>query len=52
MTGAIKVNMAIVRQRKRDMVDALVAAHLQFYKASGAELIMGEDVLSRRKRSR
>ena len=42
MTGAIKVNMAIVRQRKRDMVDALVAAHLQNYKASGAELIMGE----------
>ena len=34
--------MAIVRQRKRDMVDALVAAHLQNYKASGAELIMGE----------
>ena len=42
MTGAIKVNMAIVRQRKRDMVDALVAAHLRNYKASGAELIMGE----------
>jgi pyruvate/2-oxoglutarate dehydrogenase complex dihydrolipoamide dehydrogenase (E3) component len=42
MAGAIKVNMAIVRQRKRDMVDALVAAHLQNYKASGAELIMGE----------
>ena len=42
MAGAIKVNMAIVRQRKRDMVEALVAAHLQNYKASGAELIMGE----------
>src|SRR5580658_7155777 len=41
MTGVIKVNMAIVRQRKRDMVEALVAAHLRNYKASGAELIMG-----------
>jgi pyruvate/2-oxoglutarate dehydrogenase complex dihydrolipoamide dehydrogenase (E3) component len=30
-----------VRQRKRDMVDAQVAKHLQNYKASGAELIMG-----------
>jgi pyruvate/2-oxoglutarate dehydrogenase complex dihydrolipoamide dehydrogenase (E3) component len=34
--------MAIVRQRKRDMVEALVAAHLKNYKESGAELIMGE----------
>jgi pyruvate/2-oxoglutarate dehydrogenase complex dihydrolipoamide dehydrogenase (E3) component len=42
MTGPVKVDMAIVRQRKRDMVEALVAAHLQNYKASGAELIMGE----------
>jgi pyruvate/2-oxoglutarate dehydrogenase complex dihydrolipoamide dehydrogenase (E3) component len=33
--------MAKVRQRKRDMVDREVAAHLQNYKASGAELIMG-----------
>jgi pyruvate/2-oxoglutarate dehydrogenase complex dihydrolipoamide dehydrogenase (E3) component len=33
--------MAVVRQRKRDMVQAQVAAHLQNYKASGAELIMG-----------
>src|SRR4029077_575482 len=28
-------------QRKRDMVDGLIALHLQNYKASGAELIMG-----------
>jgi pyruvate/2-oxoglutarate dehydrogenase complex dihydrolipoamide dehydrogenase (E3) component len=41
MTGPIKVDMAKVRQRKRDMVDALIAAHLKNYKESGAELIMG-----------
>ena len=41
MTGPVKVDMATVRRRKRDMVDAQVAAHLQNYKASGAELIMG-----------
>ena len=41
MTGPVKVDMAIVRRRKREMVDAQVAAHLQNYKASGAELIMG-----------
>ena len=41
MTGPVKVDMAKVRQRKRDMVDALIAAHLKNYKESGAELIMG-----------
>jgi pyruvate/2-oxoglutarate dehydrogenase complex dihydrolipoamide dehydrogenase (E3) component len=41
MTGPVKVDMAAVRRRKRDMVDAQVAKHLQNYKASGAELIMG-----------
>src|SRR5580765_3749053 len=40
--GSVAVNMARVRQRKRDMVDGLVAVHLDHYKASGAELIMGE----------
>ena len=35
------IDMAVVRQRKRDMVKAQVAAHLQNYRASGAELIMG-----------
>src|SRR5262245_61475271 len=33
--------MATVRQRKRGMVDSLIAMHLQNYKTSGAELIMG-----------
>ena len=35
------VDMAKVRQRKRDMVDGLIAMHLERYQASGAELIMG-----------
>jgi pyruvate/2-oxoglutarate dehydrogenase complex dihydrolipoamide dehydrogenase (E3) component len=41
LTGPVKVDMATVRRRKRDMVDAQVATHLRNYKASGAELIMG-----------
>jgi pyruvate/2-oxoglutarate dehydrogenase complex dihydrolipoamide dehydrogenase (E3) component len=40
-TGPVKLDMAKVRQRKRDMVDGSVAAHLENYRASGAELIMG-----------
>lgn len=40
-TGSAAVDMVKVRQRKRDMVEALVAVHLANYKASGAELIMG-----------
>jgi len=39
--GAITIDMAKVRQRKREMVEHEVALHLQNYKASGAELIMG-----------
>ncbi len=41
ITGPVKVDMAKVRERKREMVASQVAAHLQNYKASGAELIMG-----------
>jgi pyruvate/2-oxoglutarate dehydrogenase complex dihydrolipoamide dehydrogenase (E3) component len=41
-TGPLTIDMARVRQRKRDMVDGSVAAHLENYRASGAELIMGE----------
>jgi pyruvate/2-oxoglutarate dehydrogenase complex dihydrolipoamide dehydrogenase (E3) component len=41
ITGPVKVDMAKVRQRKREMVDALIAAHLHNYQTSGAELIMG-----------
>jgi pyruvate/2-oxoglutarate dehydrogenase complex dihydrolipoamide dehydrogenase (E3) component len=34
--------MAAVRQRKREMVEGLIAMHLARYKATGAELVMGE----------
>ena len=40
VTGSVTVDMAIVRQRKREMVERQIAKHLQIYKASGAELIM------------
>jgi pyruvate/2-oxoglutarate dehydrogenase complex dihydrolipoamide dehydrogenase (E3) component len=40
-TGRVATDMATVRQRKREMVEAQIAAHLQKYKESGAELIMG-----------
>ena len=42
MTGACDVDMAGVARRKRQMVDELVALHLANFKASGAELVMGE----------
>jgi pyruvate/2-oxoglutarate dehydrogenase complex dihydrolipoamide dehydrogenase (E3) component len=35
------IDMAAVRARKRKMVDGLVEMHLQQYRASGAELVMG-----------
>jgi pyruvate/2-oxoglutarate dehydrogenase complex dihydrolipoamide dehydrogenase (E3) component len=41
VTGATALDMKRVRQRKRDMVEGLVALHLDLYRASGAELIMG-----------
>jgi pyruvate/2-oxoglutarate dehydrogenase complex dihydrolipoamide dehydrogenase (E3) component len=41
VTGPISIDMARVRQRKRDMVTGLIAMHLNNCKASGAELIMG-----------
>lgn len=40
-TGPVAVDMKKVLQRKRDMVDSLVAFHLERYKATGAELVMG-----------
>ena len=42
VTGPVTVDMAKVRQRKRDMVEGEIAAHLENYKRSGAELILGE----------
>ena len=42
MTGSMHVDMAGVARRKRQMVDKLVEIHLGKFKASGAELVMGE----------
>ena len=41
VTGPVTTDMAKVRQRKRDMVEREIALHLENYRASGAELIMG-----------
>src|SRR5262249_5180651 len=41
ITGPVAIDMAKVRQRKRAMVESLIAITLQLYKESGAELIMG-----------
>ncbi|WP_027578562.1 mercuric reductase [Bradyrhizobium sp. Ai1a-2] len=41
MTDAVKTDMAKVRARKQGMVDREIAFHLNAYKESGAELIMG-----------
>jgi pyruvate/2-oxoglutarate dehydrogenase complex dihydrolipoamide dehydrogenase (E3) component len=42
VTGSATVDMAGVARRKRKMVDGLVELHLGNFKASGAELVMGE----------
>jgi pyruvate/2-oxoglutarate dehydrogenase complex dihydrolipoamide dehydrogenase (E3) component len=42
VTGSVRVDMAGVARRKRQMVDGLVEMHLANFKASGAELVMGE----------
>jgi pyruvate/2-oxoglutarate dehydrogenase complex dihydrolipoamide dehydrogenase (E3) component len=41
VTGQVATDMGRVRQRERDMVDGLIAMHVDKYRASGAELIMG-----------
>src|SRR5882762_5508949 len=41
INGAVKTDMVKVLQRKRAMVDREVAFHLDAYKRSGAELVMG-----------
>src|SRR3984885_3262564 len=40
--GSTSSDMTAVRKRKREMVDGMIAMHLDRYKASGAELVMGE----------
>ena len=41
IAGAVSVDMKKVLARKREMVDGLIATHLDLYRKSGAELIMG-----------
>jgi pyruvate/2-oxoglutarate dehydrogenase complex dihydrolipoamide dehydrogenase (E3) component len=41
VTGSVRADMARVRQRKREMVDREVAFHLEKYKSTGVELIVG-----------
>jgi pyruvate/2-oxoglutarate dehydrogenase complex dihydrolipoamide dehydrogenase (E3) component len=42
MTGPTVIDMATVHRRKREMIENQIAIHLQYYKESGAELIMGD----------
>lgn len=41
-TGAVSIDVAEVRKRKREMVEGLVKTHLDRYRATGAELVMGQ----------
>ena len=41
ITGPVTIDMVKVRQRKRDMVEREIVAHLAPFKSSGAELVMG-----------
>jgi pyruvate/2-oxoglutarate dehydrogenase complex dihydrolipoamide dehydrogenase (E3) component len=41
ITGSPSVDMKRVLARKREMVEGLIATHLELYHASGAELMMG-----------
>ena len=41
VTDSVTVDMATVRRRKREMVERQITKHVQIYRTSGAELIMG-----------
>ena len=41
IADGVRTDMARVRRRKQDMIDREIALHLNAYKESGAELIMG-----------
>jgi pyruvate/2-oxoglutarate dehydrogenase complex dihydrolipoamide dehydrogenase (E3) component len=43
--GLLSIDMPAVRQRKREMVDGLIKIHLNKYKATGAQLVMGSATL-------
>jgi pyruvate/2-oxoglutarate dehydrogenase complex dihydrolipoamide dehydrogenase (E3) component len=42
MTGQVRIDVGRVRQRKRDMVEALKEVTYKLYRTSGADIIMGE----------
>ena len=42
ITGRASIDMEAVRRRKSEMVDALVTIHVEKYKETGAELVMGQ----------
>jgi pyruvate/2-oxoglutarate dehydrogenase complex dihydrolipoamide dehydrogenase (E3) component len=46
ITGPVAIDMAKVRQRKREMVDGLIKIHLEKYRTTGAQLVMGSAVLT------
>jgi hypothetical protein len=39
--GNVRINMSAIRDRKRKMVAGLVDMHLDIYKKTGTELVMG-----------
>ncbi len=41
-TGPVTIEMTGVRRRKRKMVDDMIGIHLEKYRSSGAELVIGE----------
>lgn len=41
LNAAVRTNMGKVRQRKQDMIDREIAFHVNAYKQSGVDLIMG-----------
>jgi pyruvate/2-oxoglutarate dehydrogenase complex dihydrolipoamide dehydrogenase (E3) component len=49
VSGSMRVDMAGVVRRKRQMVDGLIEMHFANFKASGAELVMGEARFTDRK---
>lgn len=41
VTDGVRIDMARVRQRKQEMIDAEIGLHLAMYEQTGAELVMG-----------
>jgi pyruvate/2-oxoglutarate dehydrogenase complex dihydrolipoamide dehydrogenase (E3) component len=49
LVEGVRTDMGRVRGRKQDMIDREIALHLNAYKESGAELIMGSGQFERRR---